>query len=122
MEPTAKLLQLRQLISHLNVLMLILLSLKKKPTFTDCTDELLEPLGQTRLKVALEIELVKRELGEPIHCPQREREELSRLQQLALELELSLSAEEIEAFFQEVFTASRQAQEKQRFAATGLRT
>lgn len=119
MEQSPQLLRLRKYIGRLDELLLCQLACTKKDGCADCAQSFIAQVQEIRLQVALAIELQKRALGQPIYCPEREREELSRLQRLALELELPLSAEEIEAFFQEVFAASRQAQKDQRRAATG---
>ncbi len=115
MEQSPQLLRLREQISRLDTLLLRLLACAKKDGCAECAQILIT----RRLQVALAIELEKRALGQPIYCPKREREELGRLQRLAEELKLPLSAEKIEAFFQEVFAISREAQERQRREATG---
>lgn len=118
-DPVKELQRLRRYISLLDTLLLCLLACAKKDGCADCAQSLIAQVQQMRLQVALAIELEKRALGQPIYCPKREREELGRLQRLAEELKLPLQAEEIEAFFQEVFAASREAQERQRREATG---
>ena len=115
MEAEDMLVKLRVLISKLDAILLYLLGLRKSQGILDKVEK---QILETRTKAALSVEELKRELDLPIHCPEREAQELADMKQIAASQDMQLTETEIEEYFTRIFAASGQAQEKQRRAAT----
>lgn len=109
-----RLIKLRNLITQLNTLLLSCLNLRKNETFSEGMVAITKKILETRRLVVIEIGPTKAALDIPIDCPERENAELNRLKQLAIDLDMQVSAEEIEVYFAKIFREAKLIQAAKR--------